>query len=208
MTGAGAKMKRMSRALIIFIKNPEKGKVKTRLAQTVGNDRALQIYQALLEKTRTVALAVKAKRFLFYSQWINELDNWSGEDFDKRVQEGNSLGDRMKNAFGEALKRHAKGIIIGSDCPLISKEIIEEAYQKLDDKDFVLGPALDGGYYLLGMKTLQPAVFEDMEWSTDKVLEETIKRIKALQASYYGLPALPDIDYEEDWEKYGWKLFD
>jgi len=193
-------------ALLTFIKNPEKGKVKTRLAKTVGEEKALAIYKALLAHTRKIALAITTDRFLFYSQHINPADNWSEKDFRKRVQANGDLGVKMQEAFRHVFQTHQKVVIIGSDCASLTPAIVQTAFEQLDQHDFVIGPALDGGYYLLGMNSFYPAVFEEITWSTATVLEETLTRIRSIQKSVYLLPALSDIDYEEDWEKYGWAV--
>ncbi|GAB5551067.1 MAG: TIGR04282 family arsenosugar biosynthesis glycosyltransferase [Saprospiraceae bacterium] len=193
-------------ALIIFIKNPEKGKVKTRLASTVGDDRALEIYKALMSHTRDLASQTEANRYLFYSQFINAQDDWPENRFIKDLQIEGDLGAKMATAFQTVLAKHAKAIIIGSDCASLTQEIIQEAIQALDQHDFVLGPALDGGYYLLGMQYFEPTLFQDMPWSTEQVAPITKTRIKALGKTCFTLQELSDIDYEEDWNKYGWDL--
>lgn len=193
--------------LLIFIKNPEKGKVKTRIAQTAGEERALQIYLELLRHTREVALEADARRILFYSDFIPDKDDWPSQDFQKMVQHGTDLGERMSNAFLLGLIRpDDKAVIIGSDCASLTAEIIEEAFAKLEEYSFVVGPATDGGYYLLGMQHHTPEIFQEIEWSTEEVLSATLHKIKALGKTYFLLPELSDIDFEEDWEKYGWKL--
>ncbi|MEM6966273.1 MAG: TIGR04282 family arsenosugar biosynthesis glycosyltransferase [Bacteroidota bacterium] len=189
--------------LIIFIKNIEKGKVKTRLAATVGDDRALEIYKTLLAHTRKVTTAVDAERFLFYSSFIEKKDEWSEDFFIKKIQRGDDLGARMVNAFSEVLKKQDKVVIIGSDCISLTPKILQMAFEKLDEVPFVIGPTFDGGYYLLGMNRLETSLFENMEWSTASVFPTTIQRIEALGEKYFSLPQLSDIDYEEDWVKYG-----
>lgn len=193
-------------ALLIFIKNVEKGKVKTRLAATVGEDRALRIYQALLDHTQKVALALAVDRLLFYSDHIELDDNWSNHSFQKFVQQGPDLGQRMLHAFQEAFKNHQKVVIIGSDCASLTPAIVHQAFEQLDHFPFVIGPATDGGYYLLGMKAVEASLFLNMEWSTETVLSTTISRIQSLGKTYHLLPELSDIDFEEDWEQFGWKL--
>ena len=193
-------------AIIIFIKNVEKGKVKTRLAATVGDDQALKIYQALLGHTRKVAQAVDAERFLFYSSFIEKEDEWSEDFFIKKIQSGGDLGDRMQGAFAEVLEKNEQVLIVGSDCASLTPEIVTMALQKLEEVPYVVGPTFDGGYYLLGMNRLTPSLFQNMEWSTESVFETTIKRIEELGEEYFLLPKLSDIDYEEDWKKYGWEL--
>ncbi len=190
-------------ALLIFIRNPELGKVKTRLAKDLGDHEALRIYNTLLAHTRSVSLAVDADRYLFYSNFIDDRDDWSADAFIKNLQAEGDLGDKMLQAFALALQTHDGAIIVGSDCPGLNEDILQSALDQLKLSDFVLGPAIDGGYYLLGMKRLTPQLLLDMTWSTEDVLAETIRRITKLGSTYSLLPTLSDIDYAEDWEKYG-----
>ncbi len=194
------------KALIIFIKNPEIGKVKTRLAATVGNEQAMKIYLALLGHTRQIAQSLEVSRLLYYSSFVDKQDDWSESNFQKFVQKGEGLGVRMANAFKTVFEQHERVLIIGSDCASLTKEIVAEAYEQLNHSDFVIGPAKDGGYYLIGMNAFMPQVFEDIEWSTDSVFSRTIENINELGKSYYLLPVLSDIDVEEDWERYGWEV--
>lgn len=200
-------MKHPNKALLIFIKNAKKGQVKTRLAASVGEDKALKIYRALMKHTREVALAVDAQRLLFYSQEIVE-DEWSYNHFQKAIQQGADLGARMDAAFQQALAQYSKAVIIGSDCASLTPAIVESAFSLLDQHPFVIGPAMDGGYYLLGMRQIESHLFKAMPWSTEKVLEETKRRISEKGHSYGLLPTLSDIDYWEDWQNYGWELED
>ncbi len=193
-------------ALLITIKNPEKGKVKTRLAATVGEERALEIYLALLAHTRDVAQQVSAGRYLFYSNFVDENDEWDRRFFTKKKQSSGDIGERMANCFAETLPKHAKAVLVGSDIPGLSREILELAFEKLQDHDFVIGPAEDGGYYLIGMKVFEPAVFQDIEWSTPAVFEKTIRKMEGLGKNWFQLPTLSDVDYEEDWEQHGWEV--
>lgn len=190
-------------ALLIFIRNPELGKVKTRLAGDLGNEEALRIYNRLLEHTRKVAQSVPVERFLFYSNFVDQQDNWPVKDFRKALQPSGDLGDRMQQAFEQALASCERAVIVGSDCPGLTQDILQTAFDQLGTHDFVIGPAMDGGYYLLGMKRLTPDLFQNMTWSTDQVFRETTDRMAARGGTYYQLPTLSDIDYAEDWEKYG-----
>ncbi|MCB9350976.1 MAG: TIGR04282 family arsenosugar biosynthesis glycosyltransferase [Lewinellaceae bacterium] len=194
------------KALILFIRNPEKGKVKTRLAQGVGDEQALRIYEALLEHTRRQALAVEARRLLFYSESINRNDEWREPGFEKYLQEGEGLGERMSHSFEIALRQARAALIVGSDIAQLSARIIEDAFRQLQTHDFVIGPAVDGGYYLLGMKAPTPTLFEGIEWSTPTVFVETVAIIEGMGKTYALAPELSDIDYAEDWERYGWGL--
>jgi hypothetical protein len=189
----------MSAALLIFIKNAELGKVKTRLAATLGDVKALDIYKQLLSLTQKNTLLVDCQRIVFYSDFIEQQDIWNSKDYSKAVQSGDDLGERMKNAFANAFENHQKVLIIGSDCAELTPDILNDAFAKLATHDFVIGPAFDGGYYLLGMNTFQPSVFDNIEWSTDEVLSKTIQNIAALQKNYALLPTLSDLDNENDW---------
>ena len=188
----------MDRALIIFIKNPEAGKVKTRLAKDIGNEDALTIYKHLLAHTRKIAIEVKAKRFLFYAEKISQRDDWPETDFKKFVQQGDDLGLRMLNAFEKAFLNSQKVIIIGSDCMELTPDVIEKAFLELNNHDFVIGPAKDGGYYLLGMKVTEHRLFQNKNWSTQTIAADTLKDISDLNKTCYILPQLSDIDTIED----------
>ncbi|MBK8704062.1 MAG: TIGR04282 family arsenosugar biosynthesis glycosyltransferase [Saprospiraceae bacterium] len=197
-------MPRVDNALLIFVRNPQKGQVKTRLARTLGEEAAYNIYLQLLAFTRQVALAVEAKRLVFYSHFIDPNDQWTFPDFEKHLQAGDpDLGARMEAAFQLALSHYDKAVIIGSDCIQLSPAILESAFAALDAFPYVLGPAHDGGYYLLGMSKPTPSLFSDIPWSTPTVAAETLSRIDSLGASSFVLPTLSDIDEAEDWEKYG-----
>ena len=188
------------KALIVFAKNLEKGKVKTRLAKEIGTQKALEIYKECCIHTMTNTFDIPARKMLFYSDYIENGDLWGSDDFAKFVQNGNDLGDRMMHAFRVAFDKSVKAIIIGTDCMELTRDLINEAFDRLDDHDFVVGPANDGGYYLLGMNAFYPELFQNMEWSTDTVLEKTLSKINAEQ-SVYRLPELIDIDTIEDLEK-------
>ena len=190
----------MSGILLIFIRNPELGKVKTRLARTVGDEEALRIYRILLEKTRTAALGVVAQRWLCYSDFVTAHDEWAEADFHKMVQHPGNLGERMEASFQAAFTAGAtKTLIIGSDCPALSGTVLQQAFEALDTTDFVLGPVPDGGYYLLGMRALEPSVFHGIEWSTDTVRARTLEKIAEAGMTCSLLPMLADVDTEEDW---------
>ena len=196
----------MQNALITFIKNPIRGQVKTRLAADVGDEKALRIYLALMDHTRKVAQQVHANRYLFYDQYIDTADSWSSLLFQKHLQSDGDLGARMENAFSLALQQHQKVMVIGSDCAQLTPDIISHAFESLNNHDVVIGPALDGGYYLIGMKRLYPFLFQDMPWSSDTVFTETQRRIKQHNLSWDKGPTLSDIDYATDWETYGWTI--
>ncbi len=191
-------------ALIIFIKNPALGKVKTRLAKTVGNENALEIYLELSRITRdSTSILKNIQPYVFYSDFIDKNDDWANEIFKKRVQSGEDLGDRMSNAFHEILEQHQHVCIIGSDCPTLSVDILNQSFDLLQNHDFVVGPSTDGGYYLLGISSKKyEFLFKNMEWSTENVLSETLQRIAENEKTVALLPALTDVDEERDWVDY------
>jgi rSAM/selenodomain-associated transferase 1 len=189
-------------ALLIFIKNPKKGTVKTRLAATIGEDEALQVYHKLLDYTRYVALQVDTARQLWYSRFIAEDDAWKSQNFDKHKQIGESLGERMRNAFEQAFEEgFDKAVIIGSDCAQLQAEHIEQTYRALDDHEVVIGPSEDGGYYLLGMNRFLPELFEGKQWSTPQVFEQTVDDCKEHGLGCHILQELNDVDTEADWQQ-------
>lgn len=189
-----------------MIKNPVKGRVKTRLAAEAGEDYALRVYQALLDRTRKICLEVDAVRYLLYSDWIETQDGWSDSDFHKRRQRGSDLGTRMQSAFAEALEQHDQAVIIGSDNAQLNTRILDRAFEDLEHKEAVIGPAPDGGYYLLGLRKVYPLLFESMPWSTDQVYPQTIERFHKLGLQWAALPECADIDYLSDWQQHGWPL--
>lgn len=183
-------------ALIIFARKPELGKVKTRLAATIGNTKALDIYSKLLLHTRAVAEKANADAFIFLT---DPTDDNFWDAFTCELQIGNGLGDKMQHAFELIFKKDfQKCIIIGSDCPKLSEDIVNTAFDELDKYDAVIGAAQDGGYYLLGTKKLFPALFKNKEWSTAHVFSQTILDFENEKLSYSTLPVLNDLDEEKD----------
>lgn len=181
--------------LIIFIKNPEIGKVKTRLAAGIGNEKALEVYQQLLRITHYQTQPLPCIKHVCYSDHVDENDNWDKADYHKHVQSNGDLGSRMLGAFQGVFDRGAeKMVIIGSDCPEITTKIINEAFSKLDNYDVVIGPAKDGGYYLLGMKCPLPMLFKNKEWSSDSVFADTVLDLIDMGLNHYRLPELSDLD--------------
>ena len=185
--------------LIIFVKNPELGKVKTRLARTIGDEKALYIYKLLLEQTFQVTLPVLADKKLYYSEFVQNMDQFNDLVYEKHIQSGDGLGDKMYNAVKHSFGEWAgKVVLIGSDCFELNSGIIEEAFKALEENDYVLGPAKDGGYYLIGMKELNLEIFQNKEWSSENVFLDTLLDIKNQEKSHYLLPTLSDVDIEED----------
>lgn len=191
-------------AIIVFIKNPELGKVKTRLAKTIGDKKALDIYLKLCHYTRELLLDIDGTIYVFYDESIILEDDWNPDFFHKKLQSKGDLGDRMRAAFHNVLDKHEKVLIIGSDCPQIKKQHIEQAFDSLNETDVVIGPSFDGGYYLLGMKEEQPYLFNDMPWSQPKLFGESLRKIFSLHKSVSELERLSDVDHEEDLKLVDW----
>lgn len=193
----------MQEAIIIFVRNPELGKVKTRLANGIGDVQALEVYKNLLKKTHEVIKPMDAHKFVFYADDINQNDLWENDQFNKAQQTGKDLGERMYNAFTYLFsKGYGKVLIIGSDCADLETAIVEEAFLSLSKYEVVIGPTFDGGYYLLGLKKANACFFENKQWSTETVYNDTIQNILELNLSYKVLPQLTDIDTVEDWLPY------
>lgn len=183
--------------LLIFTRNPELGKCKTRLAATVGNESALEIYKFLLNHTAELTQDVSAAKQVWYSEEIWKDDLWNNSLFDKRVQQGTDLGIRMANAFQEGFESGFERIIvIGSDMYNLSKTELDNAFDMLKTKDFVIGPAEDGGYYLLGMKAFNSDVFQNKTWGTETVLQNTLNDLKNKKIQL--LETRNDVDLYED----------
>ncbi|MCZ8344533.1 MAG: TIGR04282 family arsenosugar biosynthesis glycosyltransferase [Leptospira sp.] len=187
------------KAIILFSKKPKLGHVKTRIAKSLGDSKALAIHKELLEITLKMLQRVECKKYLFWDELSEESPEFLYHGFDIRSQKGKDLGERMENAFSDVIPFHDKVLILGTDCPCINAEILEEAFVSLDTSDLVLGPAADGGYYLLGKKVMNPMVFKDIQWSTDTVLADTIKTCKEQKLKFNLLRVLSDIDTEEDY---------
>ncbi len=187
----------MKTALIIFVRNPVLGKVKTRLAATMGNEKALAVYLSLLNHTKKITENLPVTKYVFYADEINENDLWNG--FEKKLQTGTGLGQRLQNAFEELFKLgHKQVCIIGSDCYQLTSSIVKEAFEKLQSNDVVIGPATDGGYYLLGMCSPLKDLFRGIAWSRENVMADTLKLALGLKLLVQHLPVLNDVDEEKD----------
>lgn len=189
----------MENALIIFVRNLEKGKVKKRLAKSIGEDKSLEVYQYLLQYTRDISVSCKCSLFVFYSNYIHINDVFDDNVFSKHIQEGDDLGERMLNAFKKVYALGCKNVcIIGSDSYELQTEILNEAFEKLHQNDVVIGPSTDGGYYLLGMNKLFPDFFVNKDWGTSTVVHDTFATIDKLGLTFSELATLSDIDTIDD----------
>ena len=183
--------------LLIFTRNPELGKCKTRLAATIGDVNALEVYKFLLNHTVKLTQPVNAVKQVWYSEAIWNDDIWNNSIFDKRLQQGNDLGIRMAKAFQEGFASgFERVIVIGSDMYDLSKTDLENAFDILKTKDVVVGPAEDGGYYLLGMNAFNAQVFQNKIWGTASVLQATLDDLR--NKNVHLLEERNDIDLYED----------
>jgi rSAM/selenodomain-associated transferase 1 len=192
------------RLLIIFTKNPEAGLVKTRLAETVGDERALEVYEVLREHTALVTVTVEATRVVYYSRFIPASDLFLTNNFTLKLQEGDDLGMRMQHAISTGFTTGFRHIVlIGTDCYELTSEHINQAFTALErsDADAVVGPATDGGFYLIGLKRQVPELFLNRQWSTPEVFRETIEILRRFAIPCELLAPLPDIDTFEDLKK-------
>ncbi|MBK8981589.1 MAG: TIGR04282 family arsenosugar biosynthesis glycosyltransferase [Ignavibacteria bacterium] len=192
----------MKNALIIFARNPVIGNVKKRLAAEAGIDIAFEIYVKLLYHTYKCTKEISCEKFLYLTDF-KDLDLFD-ENYRQELQSGKDLGEKMKNAFNDLLRSgFEKILLIGTDCPGLNADILNQAFDKLDEAEFVLGPAKDGGYYLLGLKENSETLFENINWSSNEVLKQTVEKIKKLNKNYYLLEVLSDIDNLSDLNETG-----
>ncbi len=185
--------------LLVFLKNPEPGKVKTRLAATIGDEQALAIYLRLLEHTASACAPLAVQKEAWYAQRVPQEGEWQMPGMIARQQVGQDLGERMEHAFNEGFSSgHSPVIIIGTDCPSLTTAILQDASDSLDAHDAVIGPARDGGYYLLGLSAPFTDVFRNKQWSTETVFAETMSDLDLAGRRTHVLPELIDVDTEVD----------
>jgi rSAM/selenodomain-associated transferase 1 len=182
--------------LLIFARPPELGRVKTRLAAGIGQEAALAVYEELLQRTYEATALVAARKTV----WLADAPTtavlpaaWSR--YEQLIQFPGELGLKMQAAFSHAFSHGAQAaIIIGTDCPGLTSQLLAQAYAALATHEVVVGPAEDGGYYLLGMKELYQDLFANKSWSTDSVLTHTLEDAAHLNLRVAQLPTLRDVD--------------
>lgn len=185
----------MKKSLIILAKKPELGKCKTRLAQGIGEALAHVVYQKLLSNTLSIAQNPAWETHVF---WKGEGAYPLSAEFKVKEQVTGDLGLKMCRAFETTLSENDAAVMIGTDCPDLTSDLLHQAFKALENKDLVLGPSEDGGYYLIGMKRNMPFLFDNMEWSTPEVLENTVQRANKNTLNVVQLRSLNDIDTESD----------
>jgi rSAM/selenodomain-associated transferase 1 len=189
--------------LLIFARLPELGQVKTRLAHTIGEPAALEIYRELLTRTRVAAEPFGGQKTVWLTQPASPLNpaavatEWPGYVW--QPQPEGDLGGKMQTAFQQAFDSGARAVvIIGTDCPGLTSQHLHHAFELLISHDVVVGPAADGGYYLLGMTMLHEKLFQDKAWSTASVLADTLADAAYLSLRVAHLPTLHDVDTADD----------
>ena len=187
--------------LIVFVKNSIVGSVKSRLALTIGYKNALEIYNDLVIKTHAAVNYLTCDKQVAYSAFIDKDDIWESDIFNKVQQYGKDIGERMLHAFSIAFEAGYENVVlIGSDIINLRSGIIYDAFNRLQQSDLVLGPANDGGYYLIGLKQPVKQLFENKDWSTNKVFIQTLKDCFDLDLTLRLVQELADLDRIEDFQ--------
>ncbi len=189
--------------ILFFVKYPEQGQVKTRLSAELGASVTVELYRSFVLDVLSMLEKSGIQFYICFSPENSQekFVKWLGNEYSYMPQQGGDLGQRMKNALCQSFAqgfRHS--VLIGSDIPDLSAELMEEACSSLRTHDAVIGPSLDGGYYLIGFNnsTLLPGIFKEMEWSTDTVFAETLTRLKDAKLKVHQLPERRDIDILAD----------
>lgn len=189
----------MKKLVIVFVRNVQIGKVKTRLAKTLGDEKSLGIYIRLLDHTSQVVQQAQAHKAVYYNQYIDEADEFMVPVFHKYLQMGQNLGERMEQAFIKSFGRGFTHIlIVGCDSFELDTKHIEDAFIALESSDAVLGPTINGGCYLLGLKQFNKNIFRQKEWFTHNVLMDLMLELKQQEMSYHLLPAIKAVEEEKD----------
>lgn len=196
-------------AVIVFVRAPEAGRVKTRLAAEIGEPAALRVYRRLAEhavaEARRVAPHAAVRIHFTPAESGGAVRGWLGEAAAYLPQSAGGLGERMRAAFGDAFAAgFTRVVIIGSDLPELSADLLRRAFRELGSAPAVIGPARDGGYYLLGLREMIESVFDELPWSTDAVFPATLARLRDAGASPVILPTLADVDTAADLPA-GWR---
>ncbi|MFY0673044.1 MAG: TIGR04282 family arsenosugar biosynthesis glycosyltransferase [Bacteroidia bacterium] len=185
----------MTSGLVIFLKYPQLGKVKTRLAKSIGEEKALEIYRYLVHNTICKSNGTHFCELHFQGQLPKE---HPFSNLTCNYQVGANIGERMFNSLDLVLKKADVALLIGTDVPEISPEIIESSLKALESADIVFGPSKDGGYYLIGMKKAHSQIFQLEKWSHSKVLDQSIEKVKSLGLTYALVKELNDVDTYQD----------
>lgn len=188
------------KAVIVFVKNPEPGKVKTKLAKDIGDAAAAEAYKQLLQHTHDVLLNADADKFVFYLGDVNRLDLWENTLFYKQVQHGNDFGERMQHAFAFLFQlQYEKVVMIHSDSPQLSSDHLQEAFDQLKTNDIAIGPNTSGAYYLLGLRSFFAPFFLNKDWNSKTVYNSTLEDATAAGLTVATIDQLKVVDTLNDW---------
>ncbi len=192
--------------LIIFTRYPTPGQAKTRLIPALGAEGAAALHRQMAEYTVSQARLLREDAVNIDVRFAGsdraQMQTWLGSDLGYQAQSSGDLGDRMSDAFQSAFDRGAKRVVtIGTDCPDLHHSLLTSAFQKLTTHGLVIGSATDGGYYLIGLCSMIPDLFQNINWSTSIVYQQTITIAEKLNLSIATLPVLSDVDRPEDLEK-------
>lgn len=190
--------------LILFVKAPRPGRVKTRLAREIGAQAACDAYRRMVDILLPRLDRIESVELRFApDDAAPELEPWARPGWHLRPQGDGDLGDRLARAFDESFDAgRSRVAVIGSDCPWIEESDIADAWDALRSHDVAIGPAEDGGYWLIGLAAPNRALFRDIPWSTDQVYTTTMRRIEASGASVRPLRTLSDVDSAADWRRF------
>ena len=183
--------------VLVFCKNQIIGKVKSRLALKIGQKKAFLIYSELVDKTASIVNSLSSEVHVYYSDYIEENDKFHSSKIKKFIQKGNNLGDRIINALNISFKNFSPVVVIGSDLWKLEISDIEDTFRILKNKNVVIGPSNDGGYYLIGMNYLDTKIFENKNWGQESVLNDTIRDIDD-KTNIHLLDEKTDIDTYDD----------
>ncbi len=191
-------------ALIVFARQPCPGKVKTRLAKSIGYEKASEVYYRMLGLTLEQSSLVEASRYVFLPPGEALPDSLKPQSaFSFREQAGRDLGERMAKAFDDIfIEGHDRAVLIGSDCPYLTRKLLDQSFDYLLRADTVFGPAVDGGYYLVGQSTYGRDLFSGIQWSTDMVWTSTRERLSLRGWTHLELPVLEDVDNHESYSRW------
>lgn len=198
--------------LIIFTRYPEPGKTKTRLIPALGSVGAANLQRQMTEHTVSQVKELQASTAIsleirFASGNLQLMQDWLGSDLVYQLQGEGDLGSRMMRSLSHAFQSNAEQVvIIGTDCPGLNPQILATAFKQLHVFDLVLGPAVDGGYYLIGLRQPFPELLTNIDWGTSQVLSQTVEIAHKLNLSLAYLPTLADVDRPEDlpiWKRLG-----
>lgn len=188
----------------MFVRYPEPGRTKTRLIPTLGSEEAARIYKLMAEHVASVVASLDRpglEKVVYFEPEPRreEIKEWMGEGFTYHCQPDADLGRRLANGFVWGFGKGAKRVVaIGTDCVELKLEILEESFDALEETDSTVGPALDGGYYLIGLRRFCASAFRGIPWSTERTLRETLARLRGCGLNVRILPPLMDIDDHED----------